>query len=381
MSVINLHVYPSPFKFESRILRETKSIIELGLADEVIIASGWNKDLKNWERIDDKRSVKRFKLFFDRFKKNPLIDVLKYFEFILKVFVFYKGKKINIINCHSLFVLPVGYLLKLLESKVWLIYDAHELESQKAGLNKVGKYVSSVMEKFLVKKVDRLIVVSPSIGKWYENKYGLIKVVVLRNTPESSNITGRHQVFNDMFSIPKTAMIFIYQGVVNKGRGIELLIKAFSGNAPDKHLVIMGYGPLVDLVKEAEKNTPNIHFLPAVHPSEIGYYTSGADVGVSVIENISLSYYYCLPNKLFEYLHSGLPVIVSNFPDMATVINQFDCGWVTEVSPEHLKKLLNAITIDELLRKSKGVVNVRMEINWEKESGLLFGAFPVCGRN
>ena len=79
MSVINLHVYPSPFKFESRILRETKSIIELGLADEVIIASGWNKDLKNWERIDDKRSVKRFKLFFDKFDKNSLISILKYF--------------------------------------------------------------------------------------------------------------------------------------------------------------------------------------------------------------------------------------------------------------------------------------------------------------
>lgn len=381
MSVINLHVYPSPFKFESRILRETKSIIELGLADEVIVASGWDKGLKDWERIDEKRSVKRFKLFFDRFKKNPLVDVLKYFEFILKVFVFYKAKNVKIINCHSLFVLPVGYLLKLFASTIWLIYDAHELESQKTGLNKISKYVSAVLEKSLVKKIDRLIVVSPSIGKWYENKYGLLNVVVLRNTPESSNITGRHQVFNDMFNIPKTAMIFIYQGVVNKGRGIELLINAFSGNPPDKHLVVMGYGPLVDLVKEAEKNTPNIHFLPAVHPSEICYYTSGADVGLSVIENMSLSYYYCLPNKLFEYLHSGLPVIVSNFPDMSTIINQFDCGWVTEVSPKSLKKVLNGISVDELLEKSKGVVNVRREINWKKECGLLFGAFPVSTGN
>lgn len=143
----------------------------------------------------------------------------------------------------------------------------------------------------------------------------------------------------------------------------------------------MGYGPLVDLVKDAEKNTPNIHFLPAVHPSEIGYYTSGADVGLSVIENMSLSYYYCLPNKLFEYLHSGLPVIVSNFPDMSTIINQFDCGWVTEVSPKSLEKTLNNISADELLEKCKGVVNVRREINWEKECGLLFGAFPDRTRN
>lgn len=381
MSVVNLHIYPSPFKFESRILRETKSIIQLCLSDEIIIASGWSKGLQDWEQIDQQRSVKRFKLFFDRFHKNSLISIFKYFEFIIRVFIFYKRKNVAIINCHSLFVLPIGYLLKLFNPKVWLIYDAHELESQKTGLNRVSAFISAIMERFLIKRTNRLIVVSPSIKEWYENKYKLSNVVVLRNTPEMSNITARHHVFNDMFNIPKTAMIFIYQGVVNKGRGIELLINAFSRNTLNKHLIIMGYGPLVDLVKDAEQNTHNIHFLPAVHPSEIGYYTSGADVGLSVIENMSLSYYYCLPNKLFEYLHSGLPVIVSNFPDMSTIINQFDCGWVTEVSSKSLEKIINNISANELSEKCKGVVNVRREINWEKERGLLIGAFPICNRN
>jgi glycosyltransferase involved in cell wall biosynthesis len=377
VSNLNLHIYPSPFKFESRILRETKSIIDFGLADKVIIASGWSEGMSELEHIDENRSVERFKLFFDKLNKNSLISILKYFEFIVKVFTFYKGKKVKVVNCHSLFVLPVGYLLKLVDSKIWLIYDAHELESEKAGLNKISKAISSSLEKFLIKKVDKLIVVSPSIGKWYESKYGVSNVVVIRNTPEASNSKVRNSVFNEKFQISKDSMIFIYQGVVNKGRGIELLINVFSEIAADKHLVIMGYGPLVDFVKEAERNSSNIHFLVAVLPSEIFYYTSGADVGLSIIENISLSYYYCLPNKLFEYLHSGLPVIVSDFPDMSAIINEYNCGWITGVSEKELLSTINSICSEDLLEKSKGVVNVQKEIHWEKESGLLFDAFPV----
>lgn len=376
MSILNLHIYPSPFKFESRILRETKSIIDFRLAEKVIVASGWRKGMPENEQIDQNRSVRRFKLFFDRFSKSSLISILKYFEFILRVFFFYKGKKIKVVNCHSLFVLPVGYLLKLFDAKIWLIYDAHELESEKSGLNKWGKTISSVVEKFLIKRVNKVIVVSPSIDRWYRHKYGICNVITIRNTPELLNRVGRQDVFNRKFGIPGDSMIFIYQGAVNKGRGIEKLLNIFSKFSFDKHLVIMGYGPLVEIVKEFEKKNSNIHFLDAVHPSEIFFYTEGADVGLSIIENISLSYYYCLPNKLFEYLHSGLPVLVSDFPDMSEVVNQFDCGWTTEISEKELTHTLNNISRDALLMKIKGVVNVQHEINWQKESGLLFDAFP-----
>ncbi|MEO9023067.1 MAG: glycosyltransferase [Ginsengibacter sp.] len=376
MSIINLHIYPSPFKFESRILRETKSIIEFGLADEVIIASGWDEGFKEWEQIDEKRSVKRFSLFFDRLKKNSLVSILKYFEFIIKVFFFYRRKKIRVVNCHSLFVLPVGYLLKLSGSGIWLIYDAHELESQKTGLNKISKTISSVLEKFLIKRVDRLIVVSPSIGKWYENKYGISNVVVIRNIPELSSDYGRNRVFNDLFRIPENSLIFIYQGVVNKGRGIQLLIDVFKSATAEKHLVVMGYGPFVDIVKCGEKQYPNIHFLEAVPPSEISYYSSGADVGLSIIENVSLSYYYCLPNKLFEYINCDLPVIVSNFPDMKQIVNKFQCGWTTDVSINSLADIISTISREAIVEKKKNVSEARLVLNWENESSLLYKTFP-----
>ena len=217
---------------------------------------------------------------------------------------------------------------------------------------------------------------SPSIAKWYEKEYGLSSVIVLRNTPESSKVICRNRVFNDIFHIPENDLIFIYQGVINTGRGIELLNKVFSQVSFEKHLVVMGYGPLVGIVKEAAESTPNIHFLPAVSPQEIAHYTSGADVGLCMIENVSLSYYYCLPNKLFEYLHNGLPVIVSNFPDMVSIVKGFDCGWISDLSTEQLIILVNSISADALKEKRRGVMQARTEINWEKESELLIQAFP-----
>lgn len=372
----NLHIYPSPFKFESRILRETKSIIELGLADKIVVASGWSEGLQEYEEIDKDRTVKRFKLFFDKFPKNPITHTLKYIEFILKIFFYYYGKSINSVNCHSLFVLPVGYLMKIFNNKTWLIYDAHELESQKTGLSELAKRVSTIMERIMVKKINKLIVVSPSIAKWYEEKYGLGNVIVLRNTPELLNIVYTKKVFNEKFNIPPNQIIFIYQGVINIGRGIDILLNSFKKINTDKHLVIMGYGPLTDYVIQHSLEFQNIHYMPAVPPNEIPFYTSAADIGISLIENVSLSYYYCLPNKLFEYIHCGLPVIVSDFPDMGSIVKDYNCGWTCSVSSEDLITLINKISLEELTQKKAGAFDASKIINWQNESKLLQEAYP-----
>jgi glycosyltransferase involved in cell wall biosynthesis len=356
-------------------LRETKSIIEFGLADSVIIASAWEEGLKTHEKIDEFRTVVRYKLFFDKFKKNFLTFSFRYLEFIIKVFFAYCNKKITTVNCHSLFVLPVGYLLKVYNHKTWLIYDAHELESEKTGLGNRGRKISGALEKFLIKKVDKVIVVSPSIASWYQTRYPLSAVIVIKNTPEFYIQREKHFFFHTHFNIPKSHLIFIYQGVVNKGRGIEMLIEAFKTTSVDKHLVIMGYGPLVHLVKESEASFSNIHFMPAVPPSEIVYYTSAADVGISMIENVSLSYYYCLPNKFFEYIQCGLPQVVSAFPDMSGIINHYDCGWTCSPSPSSFKSFLDSISCEEISKRRDGVAKAKAVLNWETESSKLRLAF------
>ena len=85
----NLHIYPSPFRFESRMLRTGKSLLEFKLVTHVIVASVWEKGLKEEEVISEGFTVKRFKLFFDNFSKNPISSLLRYIEFTIKVFFYF----------------------------------------------------------------------------------------------------------------------------------------------------------------------------------------------------------------------------------------------------------------------------------------------------
>ena len=91
--------------------------------------------------------------------------------------------------------------------------------------------------------------------------------------------------------------------------------------SPSFHCIFMGYGALVPKVRQLAATSPNVHLLPAVHPQDVLSFTVGADVGVILVQKVSLSYYYSLGNKFFEYLMAGLPVIASDFPEMSKQSN------------------------------------------------------------
>lgn len=376
MTRLNLHIYPSAFKHESRILKETKSIIDLGLADKIVIVAVWEEGLPEREQIDEKREVWRVKLPAKPAKRTIFSEASRYIRLMRKIYKEYKGSSVTHINCHSLAVLPIGVLFKRRKKGITLIYDAHELETLRNGLYGARQKFSALLEKVLIGFVDELIVVSESIAEWYRKTYRLKKVHVVRNVPYRENIpVKRSPILKEKFGIKGDEILFIYQGLIAKGRGIELLINTFSRAGTDKHLVIMGYGPMEEEVKAAALKYPNIHFHEAVKQHEIIEYTSGADIGLSIIENTCLSYYYCLPNKVFEYLMCGLPLVVSNFPDMSQLVDRYKCGWKVEVSSEELLELVNEIKSEEVKEKKNNALNAREHLGWHIEEKELMKAY------
>ena len=123
------------------------------------------------------------------------------------------------------------------------------------------------------------------------------------------------------------------------------------------------------------RSFPNIHFHSAVSPQELGKYTVCADVGLCLIEDCCLSYRYCLPNKLFEYLAAGLPTIISNLPDMARVIDNFQCGWIVEPNSESVAAVVNGITPEVLAEKATAARSSRQEFTWEEEEHTLIAVY------
>lgn len=374
-----MHIYPSSFKHESRILKETKSLADSGVVDKIFIAAIWESGVREHEQLDNKREVWRIPLKTENLPEGTIWKILKFIEWYLKIFFKFKKENIKIVNCHILSVLPLGILFKWF-AKSKLVYDTHELETEVVGAVGIRKVISKVVERMLIHFADIIIVVSDSIAKWYKDQYKLKEVHIIRNVPyRQENKIEHSNILKEKFSIRDDEILFIFQGSFSEDRGIELLLNVFSKINKGKHIVFIGNGVLENVVKEYENNFSNIHHHPAVKPEEIAIYTKSADVGISLTENTCLNHYYSLPNKVFEYILSGLPLIVSDFPDMGEIVEENGCGWKVAVKENAIEEVINTITKDVIHDKREKVLSARKHFGWHLEEQILLGAYRKLG--
>ena len=120
---------------------------------------------------------------------------------------------------------------------------------------------------------------------------------------------------------------------------------------------------LRDKIIEHSKAFSNIHYHAAVDPKKVLYYTQSADVGFNLTDNSCLSRYYALSNKFFEYLNSKIPVIISDFPTRAYIIDRYSCGWKISVKKDidekNLYNFINTLSKEEVNRKKEKVKNIQ----------------------
>lgn len=125
---------------------------------------------------------------------------------------------------------------------------------------------------------------------------------------------------------------------------------------------------MAPVIKDFSSKYPNIHYLPAVPPDEVIAYAAGADVGICPLENSSLSDYFSLPNKLFEYILAGLPVCINDFPDQRNFVETCDCGWVLSDSIEDSVAFVNDLTSNMIAKKRIGVKKTQKTLSWKTEA-------------
>lgn len=368
---LNLHIYPTSFSFESRITKEINSILSNNLFDKVIVLGLSDGKLPAHEvHKNGKMEIRRLaNLKLPSFVPRSIQRGLSYLLYILQSTLKYRRVEIDTLNCHSLNVLIIGYLLKRFGKTKVLIYDTHELETEREGLGGRGQKISKWLEKKLIGHVDYTLTVCSPITDWYLKEYNLEKVYTLRNIPDMSIQEGGDNSFRKVFSIPDEELIFLYQGILNENRGILLLLEAFS-QTPDKHLVLMGFGPLEETITKWSKQFSNIHFMEAVPPKEILSWTRSADCGVFILTTFqSLSYQFSLPNKFFEYLKAGLPLMVSNtLPYQYQLVSENNLGFTLDVvSKKELVSLLNSTSKEKLNSNIESVKNFAESVTWDSD--------------
>lgn len=327
-TMIKLHLHPSDFRFTSRILKQAESMYKLGTFSKIVlVGTGYEDELPASLKSD------KFQIFLIG-KKNyntNLVNKLKLFSlWYFLVYQKFKKEKIGCITVHGLSSLLLGVLLKI-KTNSKLVYDAQELETETVGVHGLRKLLALVTEKMLIPFVDEIFVVSESIADHYAKKYKLKnKPPVVFNAPPKTPIK-RSNILRETLGIDIESTILLYQGVLQKGRGIELLLKTFvNEDIQNSVVVFMGYGTLVKDIVGVSETSPNVFYHPAVSPDILLEYTSSADIGIALIENVCLSYYYCMPNKLFEYGMAGLPVLVSKMKDLNQYVTENKCGFVVK---------------------------------------------------
>lgn len=384
---LNIHISQTTLQNRSRIMKETRSLIDSGLIDHIIMVGFPEKGLSEHEYIDDNREIWRINLNFGSLPRNSITRILMMLEFSLKALIKLRKYKPIIMQCHSLETLPIVILYKaLFHKEMRIVYDAHELETEKKviGNNPVLKKAYKLLEKILIKKVDYTFTVSNSIMEWYKNTYSEIKNIdVIRNVPinpQSVKSSENTSVVTDGdlkkgFNIPDDHILFIYQGGFITDRSINTLLDVFTKVDKSKHIVFMGKGPLENTIKDYEKRFKNIHFQPAVRPDQIISYTRSADVGLSLPEDTCLNHQFCLPNKLFEYFLSRIPIIVSDFPEMRKFIDDNDAGWKIIPSEKNILDLVNHISKKDVETMKKRILDSQKDFGWHREEKKLIKAY------
>jgi glycosyltransferase involved in cell wall biosynthesis len=370
MKVISLLV--TNFKNDNRVYRMAKSLSQNKFPTTVV---AWKKgDVAENENFNGVE-VERVAVSTDRWKRlNLIIGAIQYFEFAFRVVSRYR--KVDAWHCNDYEAFIIGVLAKMTRPKLKLIYDCHELESHRNGKGAFVRFAIRTLEKLFISWTELVITVSPSIQDFYKRKYNLSFVALVRNLPNEMRV-AHSNTLREKLGLKNDQMVFLYQGMLGKGRGIEVLLSAFEArDTTDAVIVFMGFGVLKEQIDAYASRKENIFFVPAVSYAEIPLYTGSADVGVNSVEPTCLSYAYSLPNKLFEYIQSEIPVLTNPLPDCAALVNEYKIGRVIPTwSVDSINAVINDVLKEDLSSYQPYLKSAKKILNWEIEEQVLISAY------
>ena len=281
----------------------------------------------------------------------------------------------DIYHAHDLDGLLCAFPAALLRRKI-LVYDSHELWSDTYPFGNLRgiQWLLGPLEKFLMMKVRAGITVNDSIAKFLRKKYQK-NFISLRNIPDSFLLRKAKTDLKKLFPHQK---IVLHLGAADEGRGMEQMIEAAKYFSQDMVLVFLGGGKTEKQAQEIVLKynlRDRVHFLPPIPPAEIISTIKSADLGLALTQNLSKSYYYSLPNKLFQYIAANIPILGSNFPEYRKIIIQNKIGEVADPSKPELiaRETIKMLTKENQKKYRHNLASLaKTRYNWNIEKEKLF---------
>lgn len=282
--------------------------------------------------------IKRFKLPFRR-------GFLFYASYNLRLFWHFLWRRYDLYLSNDLDTLWPNYLAARLRGKP-LIYDSHEYFTGVPEIQDrpLVKTFWTRLERALLPKADALITVNHSIADLYQAEYGCRPTVVRNIAADKVRIPRRSRA---ELELPEKAYLLINQGAgINIDRGVEEALLALHQLPEEVMLLLVGKGDVLPKVKALAVQEGLSHRLihrPPVPYADLLAYTAAADLGLSLDKDTNLNYRYSLPNKLFDYLKAGLPVLGSEVVEVKRLIERYSFGLVVKPEPTAIAQAVASI--------------------------------------
>ena len=306
--------------------------------------------------------------FSNPFNKGPLM----YFVFNAQLFFYLLFKKADILWSNDLDTLLPNFLIARLKNSR-LVYDSHEYFTESV-YKKSSKRVWEMLERYLFPRVKNVITVNDSIKKVYEDKYKG-QVTVIRNVPYKYVKNNA----KEKLVLPADKKILLMQGMgINENRGAEESVLMMSYLPDDFNLYFIGDGTVLPKLRQMvhdRKLETKVTFIDALPYQQMMAYTEQSFLGL-IFEKIDFTdeHLFSLPNKFFDYIHAGIPVLSSKAVEIKAIITKYGIGdFIDSFDPKEIAKKVIDIALDKETYDlwKHNTVKASDELNWENEEKIL----------
>lgn len=367
-----------------RVMRDAIALVEAGF--EVLIVDIDNDRTRTVEEVIDNVRLRhlrvpgwyaptRFKLWF----------LVKMVQAIVSGAFALVRTNADIYHAHVEWALPATYIAARLRRKP-IIFDAPELtltDPRYTRWRSLNALVTWILAH-VVPTCEGVISASPLYARDIQKRYRAPKVTLIRNVPKYRAIPKSNRL-QQYLDLDAEVHIALYQGNLQPNRGLDMLVRAAPYLDTNTVIVMMGNDyrgtqTHLEALIASEGVANRVKIIPAAPYEELLDWTASADIGLTVLPpSYSLSIQLCLPNKLFEYLMAGLPVLSSPLDAVAEIIQSYDVGLVLpSLAPEGIGAAINTILADDTSRARmcrNALLVAQREFHWEKERQQLIGLY------
>ena len=363
---------------DPRVRQEALALLKIGCQVRIL---AWDRDLKTQPK-ECVEGVEVERVFLG--SKHGRGNLQTFFYAWLYVKMFWRAVRtpFDVIHCHDLDTLPIGFILGKLKRKP-IVYDAHEsfTDMLEGSVHPWLRRALVALEKFLIRRINLLITVGEKLRRHFEERGSRHSVVVgnWKGLEEFSRTDAENRDIRKRLGIPEGAFVATCITQLLKDRKIEELLDAVDSLA-DWYVIIGGKGVLEGLVRQRAANNPRIIFVGYAGGRDIASYTCTADVIYYGFDPANPNARFSAPNKLFEALAAGKPLITGDFGEIADVVRSASCGFVLpEYSAEAIRDalaLLNESNLRDTVAQNARRFG-KATMNWRQGETILHAEYSA----